>query len=201
MKDNKETLELINNDLLGFMNKASASAGKVFSEDYKDEELKYITPEPPYKGDLGFKNHYIPIKDMAQPILDMFINDYQRKYKNTVNIEDYPYIVLMYRKDGYLHDWVFASKNKQEIEMDYLNEKLNDFGCEYELKSGFYGSYLIYIKDKKVKESAEFIDFEGNLIVDFIKKFNSDYSLFFTYKQALLKEFQEDECWSGYLVD
>ena len=188
-------------DFIEFMNHAESQPGKVFSEDYKDEGLKYITPEPPYKGDLGFKNHYIPIKDMSKPILDMFINDYQRKYKNTVNIEDYPYIVLMYRKDGYLHDWVFASKNKQEIEMDYLTEKLNSFGCEYELKSGFYGSYLIYIKDKKVKESAEFIDFEGNLIVDFIKKFNSDYSLFFTDKQALLKEFEEDECWSGYLVD
>lgn len=118
MKDNKETLELINNDLLGFMNKASESAGKVFSEDYKDEGLKYITPEPPYKGDLGFKNHYIAIADMAKPILDMFINDFKHKYKHVTYIDfnEFKYVMFMYRRDGYVHDWTFTTK-KIEIKL------------------------------------------------------------------------------------
>lgn len=112
MKNNKETLELINNDFLGFMNKASASAGEVFHEDYKAGELKYINPsEPQYKGDLGFKNHYIAIKDMAEPILDMFINDYKNKFKHVTDIDfnEFKYVMFMYRRDGFVHDWTFTT--------------------------------------------------------------------------------------------
>lgn len=71
--------------------------------------------EPPYKGDKGFKNVYLPVKDMASHVLDMFVNEYKSRYKNMKDINDldfneFKYIVLLYRKDGYVHDWVFASK-------------------------------------------------------------------------------------------
>ena len=115
MKNNKETLELINNDLLGFMNKASKQAGEVFHK--KDVgELKYITlSEPPYKGDLGFKNHYIHVDNLAQPILDMFINDYKNRFKlmkdiDKLDFNEFKYVMFMYRRDGYVHDWTFTTK-------------------------------------------------------------------------------------------
>jgi len=73
------------------------------------------TLEPSYKGDLGFKNHYIAIKDMAQPILDMFINDYKNRYKlmediDRLDFNEFKYVMFMYRRDGYVHDWTFTIK-------------------------------------------------------------------------------------------
>lgn len=67
------------------------------------------TLEPPYKGDLGFKNHYIAIKDMAKPILDMFVNYYKDKYKlmediDELDFNEFKYVMFMYRRDGYVHD-------------------------------------------------------------------------------------------------
>lgn len=75
--------------------------------------------EPPYKGDLGFKNIYLKVSDLAPHVLDMFVREFKSKYKtHDLDLDKWKYIMFMHRKDGWIHEWCFTSKNEGDLEKD-----------------------------------------------------------------------------------
>ncbi|WP_313386950.1 hypothetical protein [Chishuiella sp.] len=68
----------------------------------------------------------------------------------------------------------------------YIISKLKEIIDEYPYldlkfgKSDFFHNYTIFISDSSVYNSEVFMNYEGEMIIEFISKFNSDYSLFFT---------------------
>lgn len=111
---------------------------------------------------------------MIKKLIKLY-NNYWGKYN------DYMYGYYVYKILNH-------NENKYKLEQNYLIKKLDSLNCKYVLhKSDFYMQYIVYIDDSNLLNSYEFITKEYKILLDFIKKFNSDYGLFFTDDNTFLK--------------
>lgn len=67
-----------------------------------------------YEGDKGYRGKYIDIKHLSPNMLKVFVEAYKSKHeitKEQINLNEFHYLILMFRRDGYMFDFTFGSSD------------------------------------------------------------------------------------------